>query len=165
MKKTDQPELPVNKDKKPSLAIGTLESAYELAAMRIVKYVTLIVKYVAAVIEHGTPSRKEQVLERVTEMQHSLIAALTPGSVAFQLDLLREQVVAERNANLEGERPKFIRKVVEALTGLGLDVNTASEFIDRKRAGTAFEDDEGVHDQILLDLGLEPATLIDVGKV
>ena len=78
------------------------------------------------------------------------------------IDTLADIVKAEENSNLEGVRPKFIRKVVEALTGLGLDIDTASEFIARKQEGTPFEGDGDVHDAILLEMGFElPAKAVE----
>ncbi len=159
---TTQPALVEDKKVKPSLAIGALEAAYELAITRVIKYVTQLIAFVSLVIEHATPARKIQVLARVKEMQQSFIDQLTSDAYVETIDALADQVKAEENATLEGVRPKFIRKVVEALTGLGLDVDTASEFIARKQVGTPFEGDGDVHDEILLELGFTlPAKAVE----
>lgn len=155
---TTQPSLPVEQKKdKPSLAIGALEAAYELAVARVIKYVVQLIAFVTVVMEHATPARKEQVLARVKAMQAKFIELLTEDTYVNVIDQLADVVKAEQNSSLEGVRPKFIRKVVEALSGLGLDVDTASEFIARKQVGTPFENDGDVHDQILLELGFTPA--------
>ena len=149
---TTQPKLPVEDKKvKPSLAIGATEAAYELAMTRLIKFVTGLVAFISVVIEHATPQRKAAVLARVKEMVNVLVIGLDPAIGAVQT--LADVVKAEENSNLEGVRPKFIRKVVEALTGLGLDIDTASEFIVRKQEGTPFEGDGDVHDAILLEMG------------
>lgn len=154
---TTQPKLPIEKKSKPSLAIGQLEAAYELAMARVIKYTTQLIMLVTAVIEHATPTRKELVLARVKEMHNKLCELLSYDAYAEAINRLDDVVKAEQNSSLEGVRPKFIRKVVEALSGLGLDVDTASEFIARKQVGTPFEDDGDIHDQILLELGFTPA--------
>lgn len=154
-----QPAL-VEDKKKPSLAIGATEAAYELAVSRLIKFVAGLVAFISVVIEHATPQRKAAVLARVKEMVNVLVNSLDPAIGAVQA--LADVVKAEENASLEGVRPKFIRKVVEALSGLGLDVDTASSFIAKKQDGTPFENDGDVHDEILLELGFTlPAAAVD----
>lgn len=151
---TTQPALPIEDKKvKPSLAIGALEAAYKLALTRAGSFVGVLVAFITVIIEHATPARKVQVLARVKEMQQAFIDLFTNDVYVGAIDTLADIVKAEENSNLEGVRPKFIRKVVEALTGLGLDIDTASEFITRKQEGTPFEGDGDVHDAILLEMG------------
>lgn len=158
---TTQPALPIEDKKvKPSLAIGALEAAYKLALTRAGSFVGVLVAFITVIIEHATPQRKAAVLARIKEMVNVLANELDPAIGAVQV--LADVVKAEENSNLEGVRPKFIRKVVEALTGLGLDIDTASEFIARKQEGTPFERDGDVHDAILLEMGFElPAATVD----
>lgn len=155
-----QPALVEDKKVKPSLAIGATEAAYELAVSRLIKFVTGLVAFIAVIIEHATPQRKAAVLDRVTQMIKPLVDAIDQAVAAGQN--LADVVKAEQNASLDGVRPKFIRKVVEALSGLGLDVDTASSFIAKKQEGTPFDGDGNVHDEILLELGFTlPAAAVD----
>ncbi len=152
-----QPELPEqSKGPKPSLAIGSVEAAYKVVRKRMPAFVALMVNLIRATIDHATPQRRQAVALRVSEMRDSIGTHYQVLSSA--VDVLNDHVKADANAALASERPKFVRRTAEALRGLGLDIDTASEFVSRKQTGTPFEDDGGVHDEILLALGFTLAS-------
>lgn len=141
------------KEKKPSLQLGPTEAAFKLALDRAKKFVALLVHIIGVHLTHATANRRRLVYAQVTAWRDEVIHVLTASEVAEAIEQLRLAVEADANAEVETTRPKVVKRVVDALSGLGLGIDQTLEFVGKKLAGTAFDGNREVEAEIMNELG------------
>ena len=113
---------------KPSLAIGKLTTASELAINRLVKYVEALEESVDNHLEHATPQRRSVVFN-LTKAQYEQLRT-TMDKAADVLEKLAYVVRVERHQSFLAKKEKAVNFIVASLSDLDLDEVSTRTFVE-----------------------------------
>ena len=113
---------------KPSLAIGKLTTASELAINRLGRYVEQLEESVANHLEYATPQRRSVVFNLAMAQYEQLRVAM--DKAAETLEKLAEVVQIEKREAFELKKEKAVNFIVDSLSDLDLDEVSTRTFVE-----------------------------------
>ena len=140
------------KTMKPSLAVGKLTSAFQLADNRLHNYVNELIESIGNHTVHATPQRRAAAYDLVYAQYHSLVKAM--NSAADRLEEFADVVRQEQQEALEAKKGRAINFIVTALGELDLDEASSKAFAtsDLESKGVL---DEDTLTEVMAELGFE----------